>query len=395
MRKLFFIFLLFNTTKGISQDSYDLKIEKLAKEISNTFSENKLIRIGLGSFLYNQSQTKFTQQLYEDLSDELVALNASAPKFILINNSKIFATRGYYDTLTEVEKALLLGKEKILDYFISGKISDNENGYKLQIRLIETNEGNLSNSFKTTIDKTSNIETLNAFVIEQKHEAIVAKIPEKKIEQIEPIALQAETVAKKEEEIEEKKPKRKRENKLLKALGNIAVTAIESTAKSVIDKNKQSQSSSESSPQEQTTTETNQTSAQTGTTNSSGSNNTGVITSSENSPIYDNQNPTSNTNNVPSENATCKAYVNIMNKTETDIEISVYKENPTNRYGINPVFTFTIATGKSKKQRIDKDLTYYYSASNNNANTIVGGYRVFKGTFEVENCDATVDEEIQ
>jgi TolB-like protein len=395
MKQLLFVFLLFITTKAICQDSYELKIEKIAKEISNTFSESKLIRIGLGSFFYNENKTKFTQQLYDDLSDELVALNANQPKFILVNNAKKFSTIGYNDSLSETNKALLLGKEKIVDYIISGKISDNGNGYKLQIRLIETNEGNLSNSFKTIIDKTSTIETLNAFVIGQKHEEIVAKIPEKKIEQIQPIALQAETVAKKEEEIEEKKPKKKRENKILKALGSIAVAAIESTATSIIEKNKQSQSSNETPPQEQTTTETNQGSTQTGTTNNNGSNNTGVITGGENPPIYDNQNPTSNKNNVPSDNATCKAYVNIMNKTETDIEVYVYKENPTNSYGLKPVFVFTIAAGKSKKQRVDKDLTYYYSGSNNNASTVVGGYKSFKGTFEVEACDATVDEEIQ
>jgi TolB-like protein len=386
MRKLLLLLLVLSSTRAICQDSYETKIEKLAKDIFNTFLEGKMARVCLSTFLYNETQTKFTKLVYEDLSNELVAINASQPKILLINNTKTFSSNDDNNTLSESEKALLLGKEKKVDYVITGKIVDNENGYKLQIRLIETNEGNLSNAFKTTIDKTNNIEILNANIIGQQHETILAKAPDKKIEEPELIALYTEA-RKKEKPVEEPKPKKKREGKFWKALGNIAVAAIETTATAVIEKNKQAQTNNGSASQEQTNTSTNSAPSQSETTNNNGNGNS--TTGSSTYPTNDNSNTTS------SSEAPCKAYINIVNKTENDISVYIYNENPVGNPVPKLIYKFTIAVGKAKKQRIDKDVNYFYTATNNTGGPIFGGYKDYSGTFEVEACDATVEEEIQ
>jgi hypothetical protein len=350
MRKLLLIFTIMSFTGLKSQMLYDDKIDRLSEEIISKFSGQDTIRIGLGPFLNNDIPTKFTQLISEDLSASLVRLSINERKIIVMSEAKLKTIDGFLFAETETDKSLLL--HKAVEYVCFGRLTDIGNEYKLLVKIYDTKEGNLISAFKTTLEKTDAFTRLNAETLEKKSGN------QNTTELNQPVI---------KEEEKPKKEKKKRENSFWKLIGNTVVNTGTQAVNDAIDKklNKTGQ------PQPGGTQ--NNTEQQTGLGSSDSAN--------------QNQQTQSSTD--------CKAYINIVNKTENTISVKIYKENPANSYGMRPIFTFTIAPGKSKKQKIDKDFLYYYYATINASGLSGGGQREFEGTFEVEECNQTVDEEIE
>lgn len=346
MKEILVSLMFFGLTTAKCQIANDEKIEKFAAEIASFFEKDGKIKIGLGSFSYTEKQTKLTQLIYDDLSSNLVSLNINKSKILIVSEAILNTINGYMEAETEADKALLFGKEKNAEYLIFGRISDHDSGYKIQVRLYETKEGNLVSAFKTVINKTEYLEELNAQNVGSKTTDLTL---------VQPVASQ--------EPVKVKKEKVKREGKFWKFLGETAMTTGIQVVNNTIEKKlSKSGTSSDTSSQSQTGDQ----------------GNTGTQTEPQSGAGTD-----------------CKVYVNIVNKTENVISVKVYKENPSQSFGVRVIYSFTIAAGKSKKQRMEKDVLYYYHASNNTGGPVIGSYREYEGTFEAENCNETVDEEIE
>lgn len=371
MRKLFFLSLLFCTAIARAQLSYDAKMEKLAGDIASSFKTQEKVKIGICTLSYNDNETKLTRLVYDDLSAALVSLSNNQTKIIVSGESILDNVAGFHDAESETDKALVLNKEKNIEYLLTGKISDYDSGYKIQLRLYDTKDGNLVSAFKTIIDKSSQFMALNDELVADHSRDIVQTIPP------------ATPPATPEEPVKVKKEKVKKENKFWKFLGETALNTGAQVVNTTLER-KLSQSGSSSSGTSNQTPSGNQQGTQT---------QSGSQTQSGNPTQSGTSSPTDPTQADPS--ADCRVYVNITNKTENTISVKVYKENPVQTYGARILYSFTIAPGKSKKQKIEKDVLYYYLASNNTGSPVIGSYRDWDGTFEAENCNETVGEDVE
>lgn len=335
------MFAFLGFLKVYAQTAYDARIEKLASEIVAVFGTKEKIKIGLGSFTYFEKQTKLTRLIYDDLSSELVLLSNDKSKIIVSSEAKLNAVLGFMLSETETDKALLLGKEKAAEYVCFGRISDYESGYKIQIKLYETKEGNLVSAFKTTIDKSESLDNLNAQVIGYKQEELAT---------VKHVVV--------DEPVKPQKEKKQREGKFWKFLGETAL----STGTQILNNTLEKKYSGTGTPSE--------------TGNNSGG--TDSLPGTQTSSGTD-----------------CKAYVNLANKTENAIVLKIYGENPDGNRQAKALYSYTIAAGKSKKLRIDKDTEYFFWAHNSTGATVFVGYREYEGRFEAEECGETVEEEIE
>ncbi len=118
-------------------------------------------------------------------------------------------------------------------------------------------------------------------------------------------------------------------------------------------------------------------------------------TETTNKPIIDNEDQKIETDSIVIVEPVCKCYVNFTNKTENRISVTVYLENPHNNSNPKKLTTITLAIGNSKKVKIEKDIVFYYSASNNTGDPVIGGYQSYSGDVEAEKCGEIVEEEIQ
>jgi hypothetical protein len=335
MRGILILFLFF-FYEAKTQEIYEKQIQTLVNDIALIFKGDK-VKIVFSKLTYDDNETKFTRLVYNDLSSELVGINNEKIKILVVSETTLKNVTGFAKAQTETEKALLIGNQKIAEYICFGKINDNESGYKIQIRVYETKEGNLIFASKVTIDKTKYFEGLNAQVIGNDSKDLVTT---------------QETI--KKQPVPEKKEKKKGDGKFWKAMGEIAANSIQEAVNTSLEKKTGKPVSNQSS-----------------------SNSNNHFDSTDNSVL--------NTSD-------CKSYINFINNTDQTIEIHIFKENPNDYYNTpKELFLFTIAPRKSKKQKVERDLLYYYKGGTPGR---IGGYRDWSGTFEVENCD-TVDEDIE
>jgi TolB-like protein len=332
--------LLFLSVQAMSQTPYELKIETLVIEIASAIGTGKKIRIGVADFNSSETQTKFSRLLSEDLATYLVSLKNNQGAVIVINQSQLQNIEGYKESIAESDKALSLGKKKAASYLLFGKIIDEGSQFRIQVKCYDTQEGNLISAYKAYVEKSESLVYLHSQIVEESPDS-------KKTSQ--PITSQ--------EEVAEKKEKKKREGKFWKFIGETAM----STGTEILNKTLEKKGSERRAPE----------------TNTPDSSDTGQVSDTKEINPVD-----------------CKVYINLINRTSDQIVVKVYKDNPHDNYNATPVFIYTIAVGKSKKQRVDKELTYYYSAKNN-VGPLSGVPREYEGTFEVSECAQVLDEEIE
>ena len=389
MWKLIFAFLSLGITRGFAQVTYDNGIEDLANQIYSSINNNSASKFGIGSILFSEKQTKLAKEFNDDLSAELASLNSKQFKFVIINNERLNMIDGYKIAESEIQKVLIVGREKKADYVCFGKISEIAKGYKIIIKLYETNEGNLVSAFKTNIIKTIELENMNAQVLDPnpiygkpgQNIVVTQPLVELPINNLTPLVPPVTALV--------DPPKPKKEGKFWKFLGgiaeNVAQTGIEQVVNHAFEGKKTN--TTPTTPQDQTNPLNNSGNLP---NQNNGSGNSG-------NAIPDNNNSSGQLNGNPpvTDNGDCKSYVNIINKTENAVIVRVYKENPVNNFGVREFYSFTIAAGRSKKQKVDRNVEYYYAASNNTNDPVIGSYREYSGTFEVINCNDTLNEDIQ
>jgi hypothetical protein len=350
MRNIFLLFAFGAFLKVDGQSTYDTRIEKLAFDIANTFPKEEKVKIGLGSFSHNDQQTRLTQLIYDDLASALVTLSTGNKKILVSSEGKLNTAPGYPAASTEADKALILGKEKSVEYLCFGRITDDETSFKILIKLYETKEGNLIAAFKTTIEKSSQLVTLSGLVIGEKQAAEPITAPHASL-----VGISHESPA----VVKPKKEKKQRENRFLKFLGETAMNTSGQLINSALEKKGYGTTPSNTNSQ-----------------NNTGSGDT----------IVD------NTPTTP-DNGSCRSYVTLVNNTGYTIELKIYKDNPSTNRRAEALYTYTIASGRSKKLRIEKDTEYFYYAHNGSATW--GASAEYRGRFEAEECGETIQEEIE
>jgi len=91
----------------------------------------------------------------------------------------------------------------------------------------------------------------------------------------------------------------------------------------------------------------------------------------------------------------CKGAVNIINKTENELEITIYIEPPYDNPSAKKAFIIKVAPNLTKKLKIQINQTYYYLATNMTGEPVFGGYQNYSGSFEIESCNDNLQEVIK
>lgn len=350
MRCVILIILAFIFTNLNSQELYDKQIEKFADDVISYFDlREKKIKVGLMTLVYNGKETKLTRMISEDFSAEILINKNVQGKIILIKEVMWKFRSEIKKSANEHDKIVVLSKLDIVDYLISCTITDNENGYKLQMLLYETKLGNVLNAAKVYIPKSVEFESLNSLVIDNQN------LDSEELNEIP------------EANIKSKKKEKKGDSKFWKAMGDLAINSVEQVVNTTIDQ--QISKIGDGDRKSRSAVNVNKSDSL------NGQNDIGEPRS-----------------NIGSD---CKAYINFINNTGYLIQVRIYNSRSNmSAFSTRPIYSFTIASGKYKKQRVEKDIQFSYSVTTNINVGLGGEIKDWNGTFLVEDCE-TVDEEIE
>lgn len=164
------VLILISTGKVFSQADYDKQVEYFAADIAKKIPSNKK-KIAIVDFRNNDNEvTQLTKLLAEDISAELAIISSSSDvrKFEIVerNNLKVIT-----DDLKisaggdEAKIARELGKKAIADLLITGVVTLFGDNYKITLKVLDTENGNIITASKASIVKTSALEDLHKKII--------------------------------------------------------------------------------------------------------------------------------------------------------------------------------------------------------------------------------------
>ncbi len=158
------ILLLLSSILSFSQTDYDKQIEYFASDILKKIEGDRK-KIAIVDFKNNDDNvTQFTRLIAEDLSSELAIASGSQKGFqivernnlqTILNDLKLSSTRD------EAKIAKELNKKAIADYLITGTVTLFGDNYRISIKVLDTETGNIVTGSRGLVVKTTAIEELH------------------------------------------------------------------------------------------------------------------------------------------------------------------------------------------------------------------------------------------
>lgn len=171
MKKLFAVLILnILFVCGYSQTDYDKQMEFFANDLSKKIPSSKK-KIAVVEFRNNDENiTQFTKLISEDLSSEIAILANDKNQFEVVerNNLKtILNDLKLSSTRDEAKIARELGKKAVADVLVTGIVTLFGDNYRISIKVLDTENGNIITASKGLVVKTNALEDLHSKIIGQ------------------------------------------------------------------------------------------------------------------------------------------------------------------------------------------------------------------------------------
>lgn len=169
--KIIFIFVISISfvLKGISQTDYDKQVEFFANDISKKLPQTKK-KIAVIDFKNNNEEiTQMTRLVADDISSELAIISNGQLQFEIVerNNLKaIISDLKLSSSKDEAKIAKELGKKSVADVLVIGVVTLFGDNYRISIKVLDTENGNIITASKGLVVKTAALEDLHKKIIE-------------------------------------------------------------------------------------------------------------------------------------------------------------------------------------------------------------------------------------
>ncbi len=162
LQKILLGILFMNISYG--QNDFDAQIQNLTKQLTSKLTVSSGQKIAVNTFaMTDNSINQLGVFLSDEISSELANTSSNNSQFQIIeraNLEQIIKEKKILDSFDAHKLAKELGKIKAADILIFGIITKFDGFYRINIRILDTKEGNLINSVKGQFVKSSSLDEL-------------------------------------------------------------------------------------------------------------------------------------------------------------------------------------------------------------------------------------------